>query len=199
MYVCHSLVPQLSHPQYLSLAVLSRRRPGKTDHVQWRTWTLGGHCGGVVHSQKTASKWALDIRQSWWCFLGSESHFTAVQKEICHSSTRPPNIQVCHCIWSVLSEMFTSLFLYSYYRKCCGHVSQYTATDEWCFKVHINLQQLHENKTKHTLHAIFISSWAAQCAIWILGFAVLFPRAQFLPYMESSEHCAFHIRKALNS
>jgi len=38
---------------------------------------------------------ALDIRQSWWRFLDSESCFTAVQKEC----ATPPHVQVCHTTW----------------------------------------------------------------------------------------------------
>jgi len=48
-----------------------------------------------------------------------------------YSSTCQPNGQVHHCTWS---EMFMSLL--SYYCKCHGHTSQYTTTDEWCFRVH---------------------------------------------------------------
>ena len=41
----------------------------------------------------TASKWALDIRLSWQCFLDSESCFTAVWKEC----VTPPHVQVRRC------------------------------------------------------------------------------------------------------
>jgi len=37
----------------------------------------------------------VDTRQSWRCFMGPESRFTAVQKE----SATPPHIQVRHCTW----------------------------------------------------------------------------------------------------
>ena len=51
--------------------------------------------GGVACSQKTVSKCATDckhelnIRQSWQCFLGPESCFTAVQKEC----ATPPHVR----------------------------------------------------------------------------------------------------------
>ena len=60
---------------------------------------VGWTCGGAPHSQNNRectidrkhrpwSDWVLDTRQSWWCFLGSESHFIAVQEE----SATPPHV-----------------------------------------------------------------------------------------------------------
>ena len=54
--------------------------------VEWR-------CGGVAHSQKNCnhrpwSDWVVNIRQSWWRFLASESYFTAVQREY----ATPPHV-----------------------------------------------------------------------------------------------------------
>ena len=33
------------------------------------------------------------------CFSGSQRHLAGVQKELCYSSTCPPNVRVCHCTW----------------------------------------------------------------------------------------------------
>jgi len=34
--------------------------------------------------------------------LGFRKLLYSYTEGMCHSSTRPPNIQVCHCLWSVL-------------------------------------------------------------------------------------------------
>ena len=68
---------------------------------------VGWTCGGVAHSQNSckyvnalpiAPTENGDIMQSWHCFLGSESCFTAVQEE----SATLPHAQIHHCMWSVL-------------------------------------------------------------------------------------------------
>ena len=52
----------------------------------------------------------VDIRKTEWLTSGSLGDVSWVQKlphsctvtqGMCHSSTRPPNVQVCHCTWSV--------------------------------------------------------------------------------------------------
>jgi len=57
-----------------------------------------------ITTHRPRSDWAVNIRQSWchFYFLGSEIHLTAVPEGMCHSSTRPSNVQVHHCTWSVL-------------------------------------------------------------------------------------------------
>ena len=97
-----SLVLKAFSPQHLLLAILTRERPGKTDHIQWYTWTLGGHVKESHIPRKTDRKHGPWNDRAFDNILSSESHFTAVQKGMSHPFTCPPNIQVRHCTWSVL-------------------------------------------------------------------------------------------------
>jgi len=50
---------------------------------------------------ETTHDWVVNIRQSWRCILGLEWCLTVAQG-MCHSSTCPPNVQLRHCMWTVI-------------------------------------------------------------------------------------------------
>ena len=101
-----------SYPSVCRLQYWHGGRPGKTDHVQLCT------CGCVEEWHifyKTANKWVHYQSQTRTMggpsnrhqavlamFLGFRKLIHSCTEGICHSSTRPPNIQVCHYTWSVL-------------------------------------------------------------------------------------------------
>ena len=77
-------------------------------------WRSGTFPGKQQVSQCTSDRehgpqndWALDIRQSWWRFLDSESRFTAVQKEC----ATPPHVQVRHTTWLSFTRPSLALIL----------------------------------------------------------------------------------------
>ena len=86
--------PGLLAPAFVSCSTNAGGGLVKLSHVQWCAWMLGGRVKEWHIPRQTAGKWVhydckhepwndwvLDIRQSWWCFLGSESCFIAIQKE----------------------------------------------------------------------------------------------------------------------
>ena len=96
-----ALYSGLPTPAFVTCSINAGEGHVKLSHMQWHVWTLG-ECVEECHiPRKTVSKWcatdhkhgpwnnwALNIRQSRWCFLGSESCFRATQREC----VTPPHV-----------------------------------------------------------------------------------------------------------
>jgi len=95
--------------QCLSLAVLMH---GTTDpdYVRWRTWTLDGHVEEwhiprepqvsecVTADMVTMERQSAQHQAVLAMFLGFRNPLYSCAEGMCHSSTCPPNIRVCHCM-----------------------------------------------------------------------------------------------------
>jgi len=76
---------------------------------------IGWVCEGVAHSLRTAVKQLTEpMKCCQDCVMSSGQSFYGLCLQLvahsltcsflgmCHSSTHPLNVQVCHCMWSVL-------------------------------------------------------------------------------------------------